>query len=466
MSKPKNSSSFDYHLISLFLFLFLFVFLIIVKFSKFPLFEEIAHSENEKVKERTEGINSQVKSKPLFLIAGGDIIFQKQLIEIANYRAKEKGLASAWKLFFHALEPIFQNYQKEGSKIVVANLESPVATQRVEPKSYPPTFNGPPEALEGLKEAGFDILTIANNHTLDQGRKGLSETIDALQNAGLKYVGGGRKRDEAEKPLIIKDEVSEIRIAIFSFLFSPKSRTEPENMPAISIFREGATGKLNEIKKRGEAEVIVVFMHWIGEFIEKPMKKWKDAVEELIGAGADAVICHGPHVVGPAGWVEVNGRRGFVAYSLGNLLANFGWEVYPSNFLKLFPDKNSAQRINARSEALCVLRIEREKEKTGGAVLKEVILYPLWLEDNRYASLRKNGPPREIYPIWILECMPPPEFGCPKNSKPQECSARWEMIYSSTKAIVEKLWNFKGWQIKKCPSLMPSESLSPLAFKF
>lgn len=379
--------------------------------------------------------------KPLYIIAGGDVMLQMEIIEVAGLQAQGGDDASGWKWFFHALDPIFKKYEGEGESVIVVNLESPVAEQRVEPKSYPPTFNGPPEALEGMRRAGVDCVTVANNHALDQGRAGLEETIDAVRNAGLKVIGAGRVNEE-KNPAIVGGGESGLKAALFSYLVPPGKRKEPDDKTAIALYGEEALAEVFEAAGRDDVDAVVVFLHWIGEFVEQPFPAWKKAVENLVEAGADAVICHGPHVVGSALWVESGGRKAFVAYSLGNLVANFGWEIYPTNYKKLEIGKTSAQRIESRYEALCVLELSRSGN--AAASLSRVDIYPLWLEDNRYASFRKGGAKRAIYPMPLPACEPDDSVGCPKGAKAKECSLRWDMIFEGGEYMLENLWG-RDW---------------------
>jgi hypothetical protein len=387
--------------------------------------------------------------KPLVVIIGGDVILQDQIIKVADLQAGKGDKVSGWTWFFHALEPLLGKVAGDGEKVVVVNLESPVAEKRVEPKSYPPTFNGPQEALAGMRAAGVDIVTLSNNHALDQGRSGLAETQEAAAKAGLVTVGAGKGKD-AGKPVLIGGGGGAARVALFSFLVPAGKRVEPESQPAVALYGDDTDGQVAAMESSGEVDATVVILHWIAEFVEKPPPEWREIAGGLVAAGADAVICHGPHVVGPAGWVEEGGRKGFVAYSLGNLVANFGWEVYPTNYKELVSNKTSSQRIEARREALCVLEFVRPPEGQG-AVLSGADLYPLWLEDNRYASLRKGGAVRAIYPMPVPACVPADEVGCSKGSLPEECGLRWDMIFDAEKAMVENLWG-KSWPaMQPCP---------------
>jgi hypothetical protein len=397
--------------------------------------EEIPEKVEEPVTEKTA---------PLHVIVGGDVMLQMEIIETAALQADEGDPASGWAWFFRELRPVLEAYP--GASVIV-NLESPVATQRVESKSFPPTFNGPPEALEGMKRSGMDVVTLANNHALDQKRQGLEETIGNAREAGLTVVGAGLAGEE-RNPVVIGGNEGAPSVAVFSYLVPPGSRKEPEDKAGIALYAEESPDEVRLALESGEADAALVILHWIGEFAEKPTDAWKAVVESFVAAGAEAVVCHGPHVVGPAQWVEAGGRRGFAAYSLGNLLANFGWEVYPTNYKNLVVGKDSAQRIKARQEALAVLRFD--PLPAGGGSLGKVRLYPLWLEDNRYVVFRKGSDKRAIFPMPLPLCRPADETGCPKGSKPVECGLRWDMILQGGQSVMDELWD-KGWpDMKPC----------------
>ncbi|MFH1437874.1 MAG: CapA family protein [Pseudomonadota bacterium] len=403
---------------------------------------------------------------PLYLIVGGDVMLQMQLIEIVALQPEEENRAGGWKKFFHALEPILAKVEKGGETALIVNLESPVAEERQAPTSYPPVFNGPAEALEGMKLAGVDYVTMANNHAFDQGRAGLGETMEAVRGAGLGIIGAGDGAGEARKPVFVGDGKTVPRVAVLSYLLRPGDKgKEPEEKPAIALLDEASPGEVSQAAGTDGVDAVVVIIHWIGEFVEKPRKAWKDAVEGLVGAGADAVVCHGPHVVGPAEWIEKDGRKGFVAWSLGNLVANFGWEVYPTNTMSLQEGKTSAQRKKTRCEALAVLELVRSADESGSALTK-VSLYPLWLEDNRYASFRKGGAARAIFPMPIPSCSPEQKTGCPAGAKKKECPLRWEMIFEAGRTMVEGLWG-KPWPgLQPCDEGLDAIDLPPMKVEF
>ena len=349
----------------------------------------------------------------LYVVLGGDLMLQDQIHDIARERGEED-LAAGYAWFLHALRPLLSDLSSRGELRFVVNLESPVATERYEPRSFPPRFNGPPEALAGIAASGVTDVTLANNHALDQGRAGLLETLENARTAGLGTAGAGATVEEARTPLILGDKLT---AAVLAYYLRPGGRGEPAKGAVMAVLDERS---LDEVASaRQAADAVIVTIHWVGEFKQAPREDLVHWAESLVLAGADAVVCHGPHVLGPASVVETpGGRQALIAYSLGNLLSNMGWEVYPTKPLE--PGKDSAQRVEAREQALAVLELSKPTE---GQTLTSIAIVPVWLMDNRYAVFRKDAGPRLIYPLPLANCALPDPLPCFPASKPAECEA-------------------------------------------
>jgi poly-gamma-glutamate synthesis protein (capsule biosynthesis protein) len=349
----------------------------------------------------------------LYVVLSGDLMLQDQIHDIAKERG-DTDLASGYAWFLHALEPLLSDLRSRGDLHLVVNLESPVATERHEPRSFPPRFNGPPEALSGFAAAGVTDVTLANNHALDQGRSGLLETIDSAHAAGLGTAGAGLSIEQARAPLLIGTSPT---AAVLSYYLRPGGRGEPSKGAVIAVLDERSLDEVAAARKKADA--VIVTIHWVGEFKQEPRDDLVGWAHDLVLSGADAVICHGPHVLGPTSILETpSGRQALVAYSLGNFLSNMGWEVYPDRPLE--PGKDSAQRLEAREEALAILEITKPSPDQA---LTAVALVPMWLMDNRYAVYRKDAGPRLIYPLPLVNCTLPDPLPCFPASKPSECEA-------------------------------------------
>lgn len=201
--------------------------------------------------------------------------------------------------------------------LTIANLEGPLSNRGTHVGGKPDNliFEGDPRAVLGLTAAGVDIVSLANNHTMDHGSVALEDTIATLDAAGIRYAGGGMNTSAAWKPAVV--EVKGRKVAYIaatqivpSFFLPSKSR------PGV------ANGKdmkrvIAEIKAaRAGADVVIVSFHWGIERDYDANASQKRDARRCIDAGADLVLAHHPHVM--QGLEFYKGK--LIAYSLGNFV--------------------------------------------------------------------------------------------------------------------------------------------------
>ena len=165
---------------------------------------------------------------------------------------------------------------------------------------------------EFIKESGFNLFCLANNHILDEGEKGLEETKNWLQQAGLFTVGAGKNISEAKRPYIIN--INKKRIAFINATDATHYQAK-KNLPGVSPLKKKHI--INSVKEiRAIVDLVVVILHSDLEFSKSP-SPWRVRLSrKLIDAGSDIVIHHHPHVL--QGIESYKG--GVIAYSLGNFL--------------------------------------------------------------------------------------------------------------------------------------------------
>jgi poly-gamma-glutamate synthesis protein (capsule biosynthesis protein) len=204
----------------------------------------------------------------------------------------------------------------DGADLAVANLEGPLTT--VPRVGAGHDLTGDPGRVALLAQAGFDLLSLANNHATDNGRAGLAETIGHLRAAGIAVVGAGADRDQAAAPVRLRRR--ELRLAFFAFNLTPPSLTATDRAAGVAAFEPDLAVPAIRAARR-ESDLVLVQLHWGTEYAAAPDEPQRLIAHELVAAGADAVVGHHAHVVQPIEWVERAGRRpALVAYSLGNLL--------------------------------------------------------------------------------------------------------------------------------------------------
>lgn len=197
--------------------------------------------------------------------------------------------------------------------IAIGNLEGPLTTRgtAVNEKQY--LFRSPPDlVVPAMVRAGFDIVTLANNHTLDFGDEGLIDTINALKEGGIAHVGAGPDLASARRAAVI--ERNGLKAAFLGY-----SLTFPEEFWATSSRGGTAFGHLDHVvtdvrAARQIADIVVVSFHW-GRESTTELRPYQIALgRSAIDAGAQLVIGHHPHILQA---VEKY-KQGVILYSLGN----------------------------------------------------------------------------------------------------------------------------------------------------
>jgi poly-gamma-glutamate synthesis protein (capsule biosynthesis protein) len=181
--------------------------------------------------------------------------------------------------------------------IVFVNLENPIVS------NCPRSFKGlifctDPAMTEGLVTAGINIVNLANNHSRNYGENGLSETVEILDEKEISITGLGK--------MIVKESKG-IKYGFLGFDFI--SRIPREN--DYELVAESV----------GEVDVLIVGVHWGAEYKREPAEIQKQWAKELVEAGADVIVGHGPHWV--QGMEYINEKP--VYYSLGNFIFDQMW---------------------------------------------------------------------------------------------------------------------------------------------
>lgn len=196
----------------------------------------------------------------------------------------------------------------------IGNLECPVARGRtpLENKIY--TFRAEPAALRVL--AGrFDALSVANNHSGDQGQAAFLETLAHLREAGLQAFGGGADLARAHAPLWL--ERRGLRIAVLGYNeFKPRRFEAGATWPGVAWSEDSHVQADIRAARAAGAHVVIPFMHWGWERETQPSARQRELARRMIDAGADAVVGSHPHVTqGTDTW---RGRP--IVWSLGNFV--------------------------------------------------------------------------------------------------------------------------------------------------
>ncbi len=213
----------------------------------------------------------------------------------------------------------------------MVNLETAVTSRGTpEPKTY--HFRAPPSAYEAVKAAGVDLVSVANNHTLDYGQVGLADTLDSARAAGMPVVGAGRTAAAAYAPYLAA--VGGVRLAVLAFsqvhaLSSTWRATDTRPGIAVAFDLARATAAVRAARAR--ADVVIVFMHWGVEGSSCPSGEMRTFAGKMAAAGAGLVVGTHAHVLLADGWKD----RTYVHFGLGNFVWYTGSHSTETGVLRL-----------------------------------------------------------------------------------------------------------------------------------
>lgn len=274
------------------------------------------------------------------LIAVGDIMMHGSQIR-SGYNSQTKSYS--YETFFREVKDILAT-----GDWVIGNLETTLAGAEAKYTGYP-RFNAPAELADAIKEAGFNILTTANNHSLDRNEKGVLKTLENVKERGLKPVGTAESQEESEEILIVENH--EISLAILAYTYGTNGIPIPKGKDYLVnlIKEEEIVTDILKARQLG-ADIVTVALHFGSEYQRQPNAKQKQLVEVLIKAGADIILGSHPHVVQPYQIFEVPGeggeiRKAVAIYSMGNFISNQRGNykdlgvIFEVNLQKNFPEE-------------------------------------------------------------------------------------------------------------------------------
>ena len=188
-----------------------------------------------------------------------------------------------------------------------------------------PMFNSPEILASNLKDVGYDVLTTANNHSLDTGYTGIENTINTLDSVGIAHTGTFKSIEDHDQNLYI--EKDGVKIAIFAYTYGTNGIAIPKGKEyCINIIDNNSILKNIESAKENNADIIIACMHWGIEYNTTPNQSQIDLANLLFENGVDIIIGNHPHVLEPAEKRTITLDDGstkdcFVIYSLGNLVS-------------------------------------------------------------------------------------------------------------------------------------------------
>ncbi|WP_161821623.1 CapA family protein [Sporotomaculum syntrophicum] len=298
------------------------------------------------------------KHEPLCLVAVGDIMLSRYVAQKINEHNDPNYPFAGVKWFL------------QDGDIVFGNLEGPLTPGR-EIKIPEMVLRTDPCMAAALKDAGFNILSLANNHVPDFGEQGIQDTMCYLDSTAIYYAGAGNNEQEAFAPRYMK--VKGVKLAFLAFndlTFVPDSYMADDGPGTAVLKPEKVAAAVREAADN--ADFTVVYLHAGIEYASKPDDTQVYFAHLAIDAGADLVLGSHPHVV-----QKIEQYQGkYILYSLGNFIFDQLWsrDTREGIVARIFISENSVEMIeflpvyindNARPVALSGQEAQRVLEKLG-----------------------------------------------------------------------------------------------------
>ncbi len=267
-------------------------------------------SVSEQINEEAAAPNPNEVSgsgEPVTLVAVGDIMLSRHV----------------WtKILDHGGDPRHPFLETaeltKNADIAFANLETPVSDLAA-PPAEGMSFIAPVKSIDGLEYAGFDIVSLANNHTENFGDEALLDSIEQLESRGIMAVGAGENIEQAHKPDILEVKGNKIAFLAYEDVV-PDAYAAGKSEPGVAWMDiELLEQDIKQI--RDEVDYVIISMHSGTEYVFDPIAAQKEFAHAAVDAGADLVIGHHPHVVQDK---EIYKDKQII-YSLGNFVFDQMW---------------------------------------------------------------------------------------------------------------------------------------------
>lgn len=355
------------------------------------------------------------------ITAAGDIIYHDEQLSSAYDETNQK-------YDFNDNFDYIKSYI-DNSDLSIATCETTFAGAEYGYSGFP-LFNTPKDALSSLKNAGFDMLSIASNHLLDVTEPGFYNSVEAIKSEGFDLLGA--RLDYSESNYIVKN-INGINIGITSYCFEtanlygqrtlnsipiPNSIVNLINTFGYSTLEDDLLqmNKTIENMLNDGAEFIIFVMHWGDEYSTEYSSYQKEIAEALNNFGVDIILGSHPHVVQPLEKIknETTSKETLVFYSLGNFLSNQRLETMG----------------NALSASGALAQLEIHKSSDGIVSLKNYEYIPTWVY--KYIDSESNTK-YNILPVKdVLDS--PSSYNLPSS-----VIKELEESYNSTTSIIGKL---------------------------
>lgn len=304
------------------------VFIVINCFSNFSLFDS-----NNKIVDNTVKEEKYPKKYSFDLLMVGDALIHSAIYE----DARNSDGSYNFKPMLEYIKPISSKYD-----ISYYNQETILGGANLGYSNYP-LFNSPDEVGDAFIDAGFNLVSLATNHTMDKGEAGVIHSVDYWSRQKDVVWDGQRKSvEEREKTRVY--ECNGIKYAFFSYTTWTNGLETPKGKEYLNNVYSPEKAKKDIENVKGKVDIIIVAMHWGTEYSMDVSSDQQQIADYLSSLGVQLIIGTHPHVVEPIEYIN-NGKT-LVIYSLGNFIS----------------DQVGIDRLTGLMMEVTINKVETEKE--------------------------------------------------------------------------------------------------------
>lgn len=348
------------------------------------------------------------------LIAVGDYLIHSSVYKDANRLANGDGYD--FKPMISYIKEIVSNYD-----IAYYNQETILGGSELGLSDYP-TFNSPYEAGDAMLDAGFNLVSLATNHTMDSGKKAVENSCKYWQSKENVLTAGSYCSEEERNKINIK-EINNIKYTMLNYTYGtngmPVSNdylvnvwptdidniNNPEKDTKYQAYKKQVKEDIDKVKDK--VDFLIVAMHWGVEYTHEPTAYEKDMASYLASLGVNLIIGTHPHVIQPVTWIDDT----LVIYSLGNFIS------------AQYQNKSTCTNYKCTTELMTSLKIEKDIKNNQTSVkitnVENELLYNYYNQ-----STWRNF---KVIPF--------------SNQKIKEYLPNYKEVYNTYKAVVQKMDN-------------------------
>ena len=348
------------------------------------------------------------------LIAVGDYLIHSSVYKDANRLANGDGYD--FKPMISYIKEIVSNYD-----IAYYNQETILGGSELGLSDYP-TFNSPYEAGDAMLDAGFNLVSLATNHTMDSGKKAVENSCKYWQSKENVLTAGSYCSEEERNKINIK-EINNIKYTMLNYTYGTNGMpvandylvnvwptdidniNNPEKDTKYQAYKKQVKEDIDKVKDK--VDFLIVAMHWGVEYTHEPTAYEKDMASYLASLGVNLIIGTHPHVIQPVTWIDDT----LVIYSLGNFIS------------AQYQNKSTCTNYKCTTELMTNLKIEKDIKNNQTSVkitnVENELLYNYYNQ-----STWRNF---KVIPF--------------SNSKIKEYLPNYKDVYNTYKAVVQKMDN-------------------------